>query len=535
MRFFVLPLFAALLHAQEVCPSTPLFSVCDITFDVGSDSVTQLQAEVKSPKFKTSLVPAFHDGGAKWIIRVAPVDAGTYEFRLTSNITRLNGKTGTFEATPSEHLSFIRPANAHHWIHPETLTPHLWVGGVNHQRDTLNLAATPEAMRAVEERIRAANAKGMIVDLSLAPTSEAILQRFPERNEREKWLKLVVSRFAAFDITWLIADQFEGTAGGRALLTEIGQSIKASDPYNHPRSTGAQWTSSPLLADGWMDYINIGANDDSLAAVEHQFFIRPFVTVTQAASNPTEFRRQLWNSTMSGNYPNFQGGNPELLKIWQDVFSQTRFWELEPYFDVDGGRAVALDDVEYIVYVEKPSGPIEVLTQKHGYDVYWIDPATGQSTKAKNFKGERFVSEAPSNDHDWVLHITRDGRKGRMGRSYKFESRRFFAQEIEQNSDKVPFEIIEPAAEVLSASKPLKLSVKLKRETRATRQMKFVWTGEVVSDGQGFRIIGMGQDGTVQLPKDLTSKFPSVFNLRLSAINSNGKAYSLDKVYRLEQ
>ena len=65
--------------------------------------------------------------------------------------------------------------------------------------------------------------------------------------------------------------------------------------------------------------------------------------------------------------------------------------------------------------------------------------------------------------------------------------------------------------------------------------MKFVWTGEVVSDGQGYRVLAIGSEKSLQLPRDLTSKFPSVFNLRLSAINANGKAYSLDKVYRLEQ
>jgi len=31
-----------------------------------------------------------------------------------------------------------------------------------------------------------------------------------------------------------------------------------------------------------------------------------------------------------------------------------RYWELEPYFELDGGRAVALSGVEYLVYIEKP-------------------------------------------------------------------------------------------------------------------------------------------------------------------------------------
>ncbi len=535
MRFFILSLFAALLPAQEVCPSTPLFSVCDITFDAGSDTITQLHAEMKSPKFKTALVHAFHSEGTKWIIRVAPVDAGIYEFRLTSNVPRFNGQKGSFEATASEHPSFIRPANAHHWVHPETLTPHLWVSGINHQRVSLNLADTPETMRVVEQQVREVNTKGMIADLSLAPSTEAILRKFPDRNERSKWIQLVVSRFAAFDITWLIADQFEGNLGARALLKEIGLQLKSLDPYNHPRSTGAQWTSSPLLADGWMDYINIGSKDDALTAVEHQFYTRPFVTSTKAETNPDAFRKKLWNTTMSGSYPGFAGGDTAALKAWQEVFSDTRFWELQPYFDVDGGRAVALPGIEYIVYVEKPSGPVEVLVEKHGYDIYWINPANGESTKAKNFKGERFVSEPPSANHDWVLHISRDGRKSRVAKSYRFTYGQFLPQEIEQNTTKVPFEITEPTEDVLKSGQQVRFSSKLKRETRATRDMKYIWTGEVVSDGQGFRVLGIGSDATLKLPADLTSKFPSVLNIRLSSINANGKAYSQDKVFRLEQ
>ena len=59
------------------------------------------------------------------------------------------------------------------------------------------------------------------------------------------------------------------------------------------------------------------------------------------------------------------------MTAWYKLFAGSRHWELEPYFDVDGGRAVAIPEkqipicdgsldkdiissVEYIVYVEKP-------------------------------------------------------------------------------------------------------------------------------------------------------------------------------------
>lgn len=532
MRLVCIVLAGAVAMAQEVCAPTPLYSVCDLVFDAPRDGVTQLRAEVKSPKFKTALIDAFYDDARRWVIRFAPVDAGQYEFRLTSNLAQYNGKVGTAEAVASSHPGFIRPANVHHWIHPETIRPHLWTGSVNHTRVRLNAADSPAELRAVEKQIRDANAGGKIADLVLAPTTAEIVAKFPTWRDRERWLRMILSRFAAFDITWLLVERFEGPINARPLLTEMGAFVKANDPYNHPRSAGTGSSSSALLADGWMDYVNIGLDDDALPSVEHQFLGRPFVSMTKARTG-TAFRAQLWNATMSGQYPSFEGGDPETLRVWHEFFSKTRFWELEPFFDLDGGRALALDEIEYIVYIEKPSGPVEVNVVKHGYDVYWIDPATGQATKAKEYKGEHFVGEPPSRDHDWVLHLSRDGKKAGMLKSYKFESRQNLGQEIEQNNPKVPFEVAEPAVEEISLAKPPRFALKLKRETRATRAMQIVWTGEVVADGQGARVLGTGTNGVMKLTPDIATKFPAVFNVRVSAINANGKAYSLDRVYRL--
>ena len=52
---------------------------------------------------------------------------------------------------------------------------------------------------------------------------------------------------------------------------------------------------------------------------------------------------------------------------------------------MDGGRALALEDTEYVVYIEKP-GPLELMVEKHGYDIYWVNPIDGEVTKGK-FQG----------------------------------------------------------------------------------------------------------------------------------------------------
>src|SRR5205823_4911265 len=103
-------------------------------------------------------------------------------------------------------------------------------------------------------------------------------------------------------------------------------------------------------------------------------------------------------------------------------------------------------------------------------DVTWFNPITGEAVGQKKFKGEHFTGEAPDRTHDWVLRVAREGRLEGMAKSYKFESREIVLQEVEQNSQKVPFEIEQPVQDV-SVSKAVPYAAKIKRETRATRSM----------------------------------------------------------------
>ena len=234
---------------------------------------------------------------------------------------------------------------------------------------------------------------------------------------------------------------------------------------------------------------------------------------------------------MNGQYP--ASGAGAYMTAWFDFMSGNRFWELEPYFDVNGGRAIALEGVEYIVYVEKPSGPIEVTLEKHGYDVTWMNPATGESTKEKGYNGEHFTGETPDRSHPWVLHISREGTKEGMLKSWKFESRPVPVQEVEQAPEKTPFDVATPGEGTVSISRSPYYAIKIKRDTRATRSLWIEWTGEVVIDGEGYRVVGAGKEGTMQIPKSIVKNYPAVLSLRMNVLNANGKAYVVDKVYRL--
>jgi hypothetical protein len=288
-----------------------------------------------------------------------------------------------------------------------------------------------------------------------------------------------------------------------------------------------------------MDYVIEASPHPELAAVEHQFTTMPSVHVIKTAA-PNDFRHELWNATTNGQYPtvSFEAlQNPDNVKAvqtWWKVISDTRHWELEPYFDVDGAKAVGLQEVEYLAYAQTP-GIVEITLPKHKYNPVWVNPITGEELPLKNYKGEVFSQQTPDAAHDWVLQVPREGHKESMLRSYRFESVDPPVQEPELDPAKTPFQIIDPPGDELNPSIPIPFGVKITRAVRATRSMQFVWWGEVVASGEGARLLAIGPSGTLHIPKVFQGRGGANLNVRLLAINANGKAYEIDRVYRLTQ
>ena len=544
-----LVLFSTLLAAlpalgQAGCAEVQVWAACDLAFDLTpqeNPAQTELRAEFRSPRHKTYLLRAFVEG-QKLVIRFAPTEAGVWDYRLTSNLRRLDGQTAQVTAKESDSPGFVRVANVHHFA-TGNLKPHLWMGsGIDRfvamprldfdrfldqraREKFTHLRVAIEAgadLREAAERIRAINAKRLTADVALAAIPA-------DARQRAQYISEIVARLAAFDISWAGAPSFEDVPHGRALLKDAGALIQKLDPYEHPRTALAAATSGPLAADGWMNVLSYGTVDANVGAVEHQFYQRP------AVNTGIQSQRDLWNATMNGQYP---APGPAMsasaMKVWAEFMSGSRYWELEPYFDVDGARAVALEGVEYIVYVEKP-GLVELTVENHNYDVAWMNPATGELIRQKDYKGEHFTGEPPDKTHDWVLRVSREGRKEGMLKSYKFDSRPVPVQEIEQNPARVPFEITGPEGDQISLSRPAKFALKIKRDSRGTRSLLVEWTAEVALDGEGYRVVGTGREGTLSIPPSVASKYPAVISLRVLLLNANGKAYTLDKVYRLVQ
>ena len=559
----------------------------------------QLRIEFRSPRQRTLAMPAFWDGGGRMVVRFSPTEAGKWDYHVTSNIAAWNDRAGSFTAAASDAPGFIRPAELRHWAYTERNLPHLWMGATelrfaflgdadfravadaraaqkfNHLRGlavaeglggAYQSADSPSLywFQRLDQRVRYLNQKGLAADLILASRPAALVKLFPGHEQRLRFARYLAARYAAFNVTWQGVQEFESDPNARSLLQELGNALRDADPYQHPRSSGARITSAPFLDDRWMDFIGYGPGaDSSVGAVEHQLYGVPFVNLEFARedsgagkSGPQDldaaaFRHRLWNATMDGQYPTYANtgeGSQYLnspgaraMTVWFDFFSGARHWEMEPYFDVDGGRALALEDTDYMVYVENPA-PVELTVLKHSYEVTWMNPADGSVVKQKKqFNGDHFTGQAPDGSHDWVLRLVRPGQIESMARSYRFESRSneedspalpIQVQEIESTPAKVPFAMEQPAGDI-SVSKPAAYSATVTRQARATRTMLWLWTGEVTEEGQGYRVLATAQKGEFQPPPGMASSLPATMLLRLYGMNAYGKVYLVNRGCRL--
>jgi hypothetical protein len=531
-----------------------------------------LNVEFRGPDQTTYLIHPFWDGGNRLRARFTPNLAGIWHYRITSPVQRWEVRDATFTVSDNNSPGWVSVANVRHWW-TDNKKPHLWVSaevpwlqldqatfqsfadarksdGFTHLRGVLlsgpagsngplDANGNPNSayFAKLDDRLLYANDRGFVLDLILADEKFVATGAFDRWQLRDDLIKYLIARYAPLNVDWQGIKEFEDRSGNRALLKEIADLIKKNDSFHHPMSTDAHMTSSMLLRDGWENYIIEASPDPQLAAVERQFTAAPQVHVVQGVE-PDAFRRELWLSTMNGEYPTMtyaasqNPANISAMKTWITVMSGVRHWEFEPFYDVDGARAVGLDNVEYLLYVAKP-GTVEIeFSEKHKYNPRWINPRTGQVIELKDVKQDTYSQTTPG-PGDWILQVPRDGQKEHMLNSYKFESVPAPEQVPELNAKSIPFQIDAPSGQTLDGNAPVRYGVKITRANRATRLMQYMWIGEVVADGEGPRVLALGASGSFEIPKKLIKKYPALLNLRLNAINANGKAYSLEAAFQI--
>ena len=90
--FLAAPLFA---QPSPPCPNAQTIRPCDIVFEMPEAEASRfqnpylevtLQAEFRSPKYRTFLMPGFWDGGRRYVVRITPVDPGEWFYRNTTNV-----------------------------------------------------------------------------------------------------------------------------------------------------------------------------------------------------------------------------------------------------------------------------------------------------------------------------------------------------------------------------------------------------------------------------------------------------------------
>lgn len=565
------------------------FFPCELTFEMQPDELKSPQAavnedllrvEFRGPSHTTYMMRGFWDGGQTLHVRFTPTEAGEWAYKITSRAKRLDDQEGKFTASETPGAGMVSVANLRHW-RTTNKQPHLWLAaeapwldldpatfetwldarkknGFTHIRGTI-LSGLGKAkpfgadgrpdltyFRTLDERILAAADRSFTVDLIIADQAFIQSGAFNDREKMEPILRYVVARYGGLNATWQGIEHFDDLAGSRGLLRDVGLFLKELDGFRHPRSSDARASSSPLLGDGWMNYIIEASPRPEVAAVEHQFTEMPSVHVISTIE-PVGFRHELWNATTNGQYVSvpFEAlrneTNAKAVETWYKLVSDARHWEFEPFFDVSGARAVAVDGrkdpeaevdfVECLTYAQTP-GIVEVTLPRHKYNPYWVNPSTGEEIPLKDIRTEVISRQTPDNTNDWILYLPREGRKESMARSYYFQAINPPVQEPEVDAAKTPFDVVDPAGDQLGLRVPVPFKIKLTKNNRATRSMQYVWWGEVISGGEGLRLLATGPSGFLSLPKALSIP-GGILTLRLQAINANGKAYEIDRVYTL--
>ncbi len=248
-----------------------------------------------------------------------------------------------------------------------------------------------------------------------------------------------------------------------------------------------------------MNYIIEAVDNPQFGAVEHQFTQQPQVHIVNA-TDPDTFRHQLWSCTTNGEYPSvsFEAlqnpANVRAVRTWFKIVSDTRHWEFEPYFAVDGARAVGLEEIGYIAYAQN-AGIVEITVrqaQVHaGLDqsrlrARKLSRRTGAVTySAGRRRTIRTIGFSISNERATRNRCCGRCDSNRLMRPYKklkrtvqrLRSTSFNREATTSKPQRSPFE------------------VKITRANRASRTMQYVWWGEVVAKGSSSRLLAVGAHG----------------------------------------
>jgi hypothetical protein len=240
---------------------------------------------------KTVVVPGFYDGGGSYRVRFMPEQAGRWRYETSSNRPALNGKAGTFTASPPSprNRGPVRVHNTYHFAYADG-TPYFPIGTTcyawTHQGDRLEeqtlatlrespfnklrmcvfpkhyaynqnepalypFAGTPprgwdftrfnpEFFRHLEKRVGELRDLGIEADLILFHPYDKGHWGFDRmgREADERYLRYAIARLAACrNVWWSLANEYDFMKEKtEADWDRYCQLVARADPYGHLRS-----------------------------------------------------------------------------------------------------------------------------------------------------------------------------------------------------------------------------------------------------------------------------------------------------------
>jgi hypothetical protein len=337
-------------------------------------------------------VAGFWRGGSEWRVNFAPPAAGRWAFESVSTDKGLNGKKGSFDVlewTDSEKVSnpvrngFIRVnkggENAGHYFEYSDGLPFLWIGdtwwnwtdsriyfetfkhlvddrsakGFNLGQlfvpgngwgresslldETYSILDTAHASK-VEKMIKYANSKGITIWIH-GWWSRKNMDSTVGAEKIERWWRYLVHRFAAYNVVWVLAGEYNmNNYGGfkPEFWKELGKLVRNEDPYERILSVhntppfwegGAeapQWSTATVFHnEDWLDYNQsqvghgkfanemvpfIVSEDYKLTPAKPVVVTEPWYEFIEGNAEAIDIRFAAWSAILSGAAGHTYGG-----------------------------------------------------------------------------------------------------------------------------------------------------------------------------------------------------------------------------------
>jgi len=279
-------------------PPTPRYAIFETAFEAASapaNPYTAIRAAawIFAPDGVRS-IPLFWDGGKTWKLRISPDQAGAWSYRIESNDSGLDGRTGRFMVTASDAPGGVRvsarwpnhferqngepfwflgdtawgyfldnPPKQHARAQAEAYARTRAAQGFNAIHcmllseegdgnnggppfhDLSQERINPAYWQEVDRRLSFANRQGLTVGLALAwgdkrKKEPYAWSRFPSPEARKRYARYIAARYSAYNVYFLVAGEWHAEIRTRPNaveeqvfreFVEIGGVLAASDPH----------------------------------------------------------------------------------------------------------------------------------------------------------------------------------------------------------------------------------------------------------------------------------------------------------------